>query len=430
LDQAAVPPGKTTWNQAPGGQWQGLRVDATLQQTNFQVDWAKLTDCASVNLPISWTGSGNVSVSVQPKGTSRDILMLSSTSANPINLDTQGLEAGTYTYFVRKNSVVLASGDFTVEKTPIANFEKPSFTSGVDYATNAGNPWDMSDQSDVLSTQCMQANLAGGLLLMDTVSVNNQVGSCNAGGYSDPGVYLSSLGAADTTQYRYLTFRMFTSGPWQNVPLAMIARWVWYIQATSGQPADRCILVSYGVPYDVGWQTYTVDLLDPVDGNTEQTSFKYCPPGRHWSDTGPALEMRFDPNENIMGQTMHQELDWIRLTKMDEVVYGTPFPVMIKLQKPWSELRSYQLYYTSDLKNPTQHLLQSFSDTALPQAAAPFKIFLPMVFNSFYSGDGTEKIVRWDTSNVATGQYYLCVETQSPMGNKPIYCSEAPVWVK
>jgi hypothetical protein len=431
LDQAVTPAGYTPWNQAPNGQWQGLRIDASLQQTTFQVDWVRLTDCASVNLSIQWPGSGSVSVSVQPQGTNRDILMLPNTSNNPINLDTEGLEPGTYTYFVRQNNQIITSGELTVEQSPIANFNKPSFTSGVDYATEAGHPWDMSDPGDVLSTQCMQTNLVGGSLLMDTVSVEYQPGSCNAGGYSDPGVYLSSFGPADTTQYRYLTFRMYTAGPWQNVPHAMIARWVWYIQATTGLPDDRCILVSYGVPYDVGWQTYTVDLQDPVDGNSEQTSVLYCPPGLHWLDTGPALEMRFDPNENIMGVTMHQELDWIRLTKMDEVVRGTPFTIKVGLNVPWSELRSYHLYYTDALQNPYQHPVLIYS----PPTPTPFSgttVYLPFVARDyvFVSGSDNVKTFLWETTNVTAGQYYLCIETESGKGSKPIYCSEAPVWVK
>jgi len=434
LDQAEVPAGYTRWENAPNGLWQGLRIDATLQETNFQIDWVRLTDCNAVTFPITWSGSGNVSVSVIPtKGPDRDILMIASTQDKQINLDVQGLEPGTYTYYVKQGSATLASSIFTVKKMPIAKFEKPSFTSGTDYATQNGNSWDMTNAADVVSTQCMQSNMANGVLQMDTVSVESQPDGCNGGGQSDPGVFLSEFEPADTTQYRFLTFKMYTEGPWQNVPNAMIVRWVWYIQATTGLPDDRCILVSGAVPYDVGWQTYTVDLHDPIDGAAVQTSELYCPPGRHWLDTGPVLEMRLDPNENIMGQTMHQKLDWVLLTKMDEVVHGSTFPIQVSLNMPWSELEYYELYYTDNLQAPKQHLVQ-LENIYPPPPLQGNLLFLPLLMNAYSGGDllVNTQTFNWNTSNVQPGEYYLCIDIgfADPELEHIHYCSEAPMIVR
>ena len=237
LDQASVPAGYTKWQNSPDGKWRGLRIDATLQQTSFQIDWVRLTDCTAVNLSISWTGTGPVSVSIQPDGTTREISVIASTNTNPIYLDTQGLQPGRYTYYIKRGTQIVTSGIFEVNQAPIVDFSRPSFTSGEDYATQTGNPWDMSDQSDLEGARCVSnLSLGNGILSFDTLSGENLSPDCAYGGLADPQFYLNSPTPIDPREYRYLSFRQNTLGDWQNVPGAMIVRWVWQIQGTSQTP--------------------------------------------------------------------------------------------------------------------------------------------------------------------------------------------------
>jgi len=431
LDQARVPAGFTRWENAPGGKWRGLRIDATLQQTSFQIDWVRLTDCNAVNLTIQRNSTAPVSLSIQPDGTNREILMIANTTDNPITLDTQGLQSGKYTYLIKSGDQVVARGNFEINQAPIATFNRPSFTSGVDYATQAGNPWDMGDEADIVSAQCMSTSMTNGLFVMDTLSVESQPANCVGGVVADPVIFLNSPQPADTTQFRYLTIRLNTAGPWQNVPHGMINRWVWYMGDNSGQAGSRCVLVSYGIPYDVGWQTYTVDLHDPIDGIPQQAVGDRCPNDIHWLATTPALRFRFDPNENIMGQTIHQELDWIRLAKMDEVNRGIPFPIRISLNMPWSEITSIGLYYTDDLGNPYQHPVEQVLEKGSLSLQRIEKSYLPviLVHPAEVAPSPNETTFMWDTNPVLTGEYYVCLKVSDDK-NTATYCSAAPVRVK
>lgn len=65
--------------------------------------------------------------------------------------------------------------------------------------------------------------------------------------------------------------------------------------------------------------------------------------------------MRFDPNENELGRILHQELDWIKLTKMDRVQAGRLFTIIQKANKPASDFAALTYYYTTSLSNPTQN---------------------------------------------------------------------------
>lgn len=433
LDQAKIPSGMTPWNQAPNGIWKGLRIDATLQQTGFQFDWVRLTDCNAVPLQISWPGFGDVSVIITPVGTGREILAVQKTSQNPILLDTQGLPPGKYSYSVIGAGGEIAHDSFEIGQTPIISFDRPSFFSGPDYATLAGDSWDMSNAADVVSSQCMEAQIKDGLLFMDTVSTEHQPSNCHGGDMnaSDPGVFLNTPQPVDPREYRFLTFRMHTDGPWENIPEGMIGRWVWYVQGTSGLPANRCILVSHPIPYNVGWQSVAIDLHDAWEGGIADSSVVECPNASTWLESTPALEVRFDPNENITGETLHQKLDWIRLTGVDEVVRGTQFPIILNLNMDWSLLKELSLYYTTDPDDAFQNkIVQSQSSSYQPTASYPNKIFLPMslkTFSTSLSFDG--KPYYWDTSSVSPDLYYICAKAATQT-NSATYCSEAPVAVR
>ena len=430
LDQADYY--QTAWQNAPNGEWKGLRIDPTLQNTTFQIDWARLTDCNAVPLTIDWTGSGPVSISIQPEGTTRDILVEASTNSNPYILDTQGLQVGSYEYIVRKDNSIVTTGHFIIKPAPIIEFDSPSPFSGDEYALTVGNPWDMGDSSDVDSVECTSYSFQNDLLLMDTPSVASQPASCRGGTVSDPKINLNTPQSANTQEFRYLNIRLYTEGPWQEVPDGWILRWIWQIPGRNA--GDVCYLVSHDIPFDTGWQTISVDLHNPFNGSPIQTAGN-CPSNPSWTNNPPALQFRLDPNENITGANLHQELDWVTLTKEDAIVQGSSYRVQLSLNTPWSNLDNYQLYYTTDTSQPHQHTAQvntNGGSSLIPSAA--YTVFLPMVVNGSESNPGGgnlpySKTLYWDTSSVQPDSYYMCIDVTAN-GSTANYCSEATVAVE
>ncbi|RPI29164.1 MAG: hypothetical protein EHM70_15970 [Chloroflexota bacterium] len=426
----------TAWRNSPDGMWRGLAINPTVHYgTSFQIDWVRLTDCNAVSLSIPRSGNEPVSVFVTPEGTNREFQVLVNTTQNPISLDTQGFPPGRYTYAVRQGSGVVATDTFEIAKAPVATFEKPSYTSGVDYATQTGNAWDMNNASDVLSMECIIASFLDGLLSFDTYSFESQPPGCvnistPTFPVTDPKIYLPVSTPIDTTQYRYLSFYMKAGGPWQNVPEGMIVRWIWLTQGTSGRQDYRCHQVSYGIPFDVVWREIHVDLFAESNGVPEENAGE-CPGMVAWRDGGPVLNLRFDPNENIMGQTMHQDIDWIRLTKMDEATRGKVFPIVVTLNIPWSELVSNTLYYTTNVSDPDQSVVQLY--TSPTGAPSGMLVYLPLVTTQNSGGiipSSGSRTFYWNTGAVSPGEYYICMTTSTSFGAGPTYCSEAPVSVR
>ena len=100
----------------------------------------------------------------------------------------------------------------------------------------------------------------------------------------------------------------------------MIVRLFWSLD----RPGVDCWYGSRAVALDVGWQMYTVDLYDAWNGMPEERTPLDCPMVS-WHDqasVGPVVAFRLDPNENITGSVMHQEFDWLRITKVEQVTRG------------------------------------------------------------------------------------------------------------
>lgn len=224
LDQ--VPSYYNAWLNAPNGQWRGLRIDATLQETTFAFDWVRLTDCNPVNISIPWSGSGSVSISIAPEGTSREILVQSNIRTSPYTLDVQGFQPGTYQYFVRNSTTLLSTGTIKINPAPIVEMLNPSPISGEDLATKSGNAWDMEEEFDINNVQCTNARFESGNLVLETPPLSAQPPECVYDGISDARFNLATTLEADTSQYRYLSFRIFTDAPNSDYGLGMIARFV------------------------------------------------------------------------------------------------------------------------------------------------------------------------------------------------------------
>lgn len=441
-DLSQAPGYGTGWAGRPA--WQGLRIDPSNQANrNYAVDWVRLTDCDPVNHTVTWTPNGGVNaVWVQPQGTSRAILAKASVNgiSGSTQLDVQGLEPGTYTVRLGTSAGCCAlnanNGDLTVNQAPIAKFVAPSFISGADYASQAGNTWDFADGADLVQSSGASANIGGGQLELNTPSGPPPGGT-------DAQVWLNSPFDLSGGDYRYLVFRLSTEwiAPWPNAPQGMIGRWIWSIPGVSGQPANRCYLVSHDIPLDLGWQTYVIDLHDTFNGVPEDTSVIDCPgQPAAWANTGAILDLRFDPNENITedsdpitgGGPFHQRIDWFRLTAPDRVSSGTPYLVQIELNQPGSAVDSVNYYYTINRDNPTQSAAQRWTPGP---PLGPYEVFVPLLSRGAGAVGGADTLPQadlsfwWDTGGVTANTYYLCaVISINP--NTATYCSAAPIVVQ
>ena len=401
--------------------WQGLRIDPSITQANFSIDWVRLTDCNPVNFNVPGLPNGKTA-NVYLNKNGHDTLIGQATSTTA--LDVQGVEAGTYTFTARdSNNVLLSSGSLTINQAPIATFTRPSPSSGVDYAESSGTSWNMANSEGISSIECMTSSFSGGLLNLATANL-----ACPHGGFADPKIYLNSPQPASTSLYRYLSMKIYADGPWQNVPDGMITRLVWTIEVSG----SVCDLVSQDIPFDVGWNTYSIDLYDAFNGSIEQKTGS-CPSSvTSWQNSGAAIGFRFDPNENQLNRTLNQKIEWIRLTAMDVVARGSTFPVSILINKPVSAIPTINFYYTTTRSSPTQHPASGSivsPPPPSPSTPGPFTIFLPAVLSNVYSKVAQNLTFNWTTSGVAQGQYFLCVSLNDGL-NSGTYCSEAPVMVQ
>lgn len=436
-----IDPTKNAWTDQP--QWQGIRIDPTIYgDTAFAVDWVRLTNCQSNLQEIAWSPDSSITTLwVRPVKTGRYIRVATDLNGQigSYQLDIQGLPPGEYTVGLSQslsNCCIIESKEkLTINQTPIVIFANPSFYSGVDYSTQAGNPWDFQDTGDASSVQGTSYYFGNGVLDMVTQS---------SSGGADPKIFLRTpQDIEDSREYRYLSFRMFTQGPWQNTPQGMIGRWIW-TQPVSGNNA--CHRVSHDIPLDVGWQIYWIDLSDSFTGSAEEVAGSCEGLGLHWLDSHPINKLRFDPNENILGIPLHQQLDWIRLTKVVSVTKGTSFPIRIGINKPPMEVSSITYYYTDDVSDPTQNRAKeflgisshkylsggSFQDEGLLSSELQHAIMLPITMKNFVPEDipfvENGVTFNWDTSAVEPGEYYICV-LASDDHNEGTYCSEAPMRV-
>ena len=419
----------TQWSAQ--AQWAGLDIlpvqrayDTTAQPT-VTVDWVRLTDCNPVNHRISNTSKNPVKVYLQPNGTNRKIAVASGTGI--YQLDVQGIQPGQYSYTVEETAsgATVGSGDFTINQAPIIRVEKPSMTSGENYATSAGNPWDMTDTVDAEDTySCMDESYDAGILSFFTPDKTQQPAQCLGGSFNDPILYLNSPNSVDIdpSQYRYLSFRTYTDGVYQDVVNGMMIRWGW----ATGLLGNTCKAVGDDIPFDVGWNTYSLDLHAGDNGSIISIAGNCPPRGTHWQDVGMIEMARFDPNENQLGRTLLQKLDWIKLTKMDQVQAGSVFMIKILVNKPRADFTTLSYYYTTNPSTPTQHAANEY---VLPARNGPFFMYAPGMSNH-YGGDFDPNAIQysWDTSGVAAGEYYVCVVADDGY-NTNTFCSHAPVQV-
>ena len=432
--------GTATWNDKSS--WQGLRIDPTIYaNTDFAVDWVRLTNCQTNLQTVTWTPNSSITTMwLRPVGTNRQIRVATDLAgqSGSYQLDMQGIAPGQYIVGLSNslsNCCIAESNQrLEINQTPIVQFARPNFYSGADYATMSGNPWDFQDPADVVKVGGAQSSLVNGVLDLVTQSST----------HADAKVFLNTPQLIpDSRDYRYLNFRMYTEGPWQNTPDGMILRWIWVQLNNQG---DECYRVSQDIPLNVGWQTYSIDLYDPFNGIAEEIAGSCSGLSWHWLDSSPLSKFRLDPNENILGVPLHQQLDWVRLTQSEQVRQGSPFTIRIGINKLPGEINSPQFFYTTDVNSPYQHKAQEYAtqnvilnnqqtqglDADAGIAGLLDTVVIPLTVKNYIPSDlpglANELSFNWDTSSVSSGEYTICVRV-SDDHNEATYCSEAPVEV-
>lgn len=307
-----------------------------------------------------------------------------------------------------------STGQLTVNQSPVLRFTRPSFTSGDDYATQAGNAWDMAERADVSDVVNGSYTTENGILKV-TVPAE----------YTDPQVYLHVPQPIDSSHYQYLTYRLWFDYPYGKVSVGQHARVFWGYDSNVETMSD----LVYVYP---GWQTYTIDLRSLT------REF-----GSAWGTTDWDI-FRIDPIANHTGEMVSFYVDNVLLTADEEA--DRYIDVLWDLVDPDTSLTTMTLYYdtdqtgmdgthiatlplnegeqtgsgggTSPLAHPAIGVTETLSET----------VYLPLVLRDYVS-PCTGACYTWSTAGVEAGTYYLygCVEDGY---NRFCRYSEAPVWVR
>ncbi|RMG97103.1 MAG: hypothetical protein D6706_09115 [Chloroflexi bacterium] len=418
---------------------------AGAQNATVKLDWARLTaddPLTARPFTIQWSGgSGTITLYASPDDktldTTNDILIgTANASDGSYTFQTGVLPAGTYYIAADTDSgVVWSNGALVINTPPQIEFISPSMESGTEYSASViGNAWDMSDVQDInynmqpWETSCVtNEQFSGGIYSADLYQCPSGVT------YVDPVLYIGGMNpyppgtqdpVIDTSKYRYLSFRFYHSGT-QNVQEGWVARFGWWtVNGTDGQVTED-VVMSRDIVLLEGWNTYHVDLWasDIID--------EAHPVKRSWLDSAPN-RLRLDPSElNVSLLPATIQLDWIKLTAINEIKQGDIFP--IKYEVASSRPVTVTFYYDSDTNpNNGRSLINTINiansvaqnnNVVTPQAMTYF-LYLPMILNNACVG-----CVTWETASVSLGTYYVCADLWD--GYNTIYrCSDAPVYIR
>jgi len=407
--------GATGWN---GQVWELDIVPFASTGDEILIDWVRLTadNPAGNDLTISWSdltpvgsqvdfvldddqigcdgtligaeGSASASGSIVWQSPSRDV-------ASPTNV-----EPGEYYVCARVNGVQAgySAGTLEVNRAPIVAFAQPGFSSGDDYATDAGNPWDMDDAADITAVQNGSASFSNGVAAV-TVPASQ----------SDVQVFLNVPTAIDNKRYHYLTYRLWFDYPYTWSVVAQVSRLFW------GHAPDRVETQSGLIYVFPGWNTYTVDL------RSLELSF-----GPDWETANWTL-FRLDPIANGTGETVTFYLDDIKLTGDEEA--DKRADIMWTLTDPDSTDTTLDLYYDTDQAGQDGIFIAALALTdgqhaaleRTPGAENPSVLhvteeltptaYLPVI-TSRYFAPCSGACYTWDTGAVPSGSYYIygCVD--------------------
>jgi hypothetical protein len=183
-----------------------------------------------------------------------------------------------------------------------------------------------------------------------------------------------------------------------------------------------------------GWNIYKADLWAP-DAVDESH-----PAQIPWTASAPN-RLRLDPAELYFSRfPATVQIDWMKLTAMDEVFRGAPFPIRFSVRSNHDV--SLTFYYDADT-NPNNGRTLIGSTTAVGElesvgpetsvvslAGQGQVIYVPLIVNKLTSFScAPPDCYVWNTTGVLRGTYYVCVNSQDAF-NSTYRCSEAPMVVR
>lgn len=413
------------WNQT---KWQGLRLEPIkVAGVTQSIDWVRLTDCAPQNVTIFNIPSGSYTPEITHNGVT--ILMDAVDSdGKTLNLDMSGVEPDTYAVVLRAVTGAVAwQGTITVTPAPVASFEKPGPNAGALFPAD----WSMTGAGSITEIRCTAYSFSGGKLNLNTPTLAQQPAECGglAGGNNDPIFWLNTPTPIDPNQYRYFNIQMSSSGDvnagaggtWQNVPRGMVARVGWVRQSGT----SKCNQVTHDIPFDVGDHLYTIDLWDAFQGQPEESHL--CDFPRSWRDSGPVIEMRFDPNENEMGIPLQQAIDMITLTGEETTPLGANYTTRFTLNTPFNPQTMSRSFVFRPVGGGADYPAPIVVTNPVP-LAGQYRLYIPGIqregnYLLTLSGDSLEL----NTSAVPAGSYYLCMTVNDGLNKDVVSCSEYPV---
>ena len=404
-----------TWGSW-SGQVKGLYIMSVAPNgTQVSIDWARLTpnNPTGNTQTIAWSG-------LSPTPSTIDFYLdtdLSGCNGVLIHTETSAGVSGSFAWgnsagdkaspsnFAAGNYYVCAkvgsdfdysSGPLTINQTPLVRITQPSFTSGDDYATDAGNAWDMSDDPDM-------PYLIGGTGFLQSGSAVVTV----PGGTLDIQMYLNMPGwiPIDVTQYYYLTYRLKVDYPFRYyTDQGQFNRVYWGRDPLSETESQ----LMYAFP---GWQTITLDLRSiPINNG-----------GPSWNTANWDL-LRIDPLTNRTGQSVTSYLDDVKLTGDERA--DAFADILWAMTDPDSVATTMSLYRDTDRSGFNGTLIATFPLSNGTQPASTHTdalntsfqiastailtptVYLPLVERN-YRAPCTGACYTWYTSSVAAGSHYL-----------------------
>ena len=290
-----------------------------------------------------------------------------------------------------------SSGRLTVNQSPVFRFTQPSFTSGADYATDAGNAWDMGERADVDHVTNGNYSTDGDVMAI-TVPASE----------SDVQVHMNTPRDIKPHKYHYLTYRLWFDYPYTTSGVGQNTRVFWG-RAPNTEMMSELI---YVYP---GWQTYTIDL------RSLPREF-----GPAWGEADWDI-FRIDPIANHTGERVTAYMDDILLTGDEEADLFTE--IRWEMTDPDTTDTTMRLYYDGDqtgmdgtliaalsLENGQQmgsRSLRANSD-ALPLSATDTlseTFYVPLALRD-YTPPCQGACYTWHTDSMDPGSYYLyaCVD--------------------
>lgn len=421
-----------TWS----GNLMGFRLDPGVLNSSLtvQLDWVRLTtvNTATNVVPITWADvpSGNtLYFYLNDTCSATNAMLIGTTPRNGQAAGTfnwgsalasnptaswpaferyplpESFEPGNYRVLMQVDgagSPICAPLPLTIHQAPRLSFQKPSFYSGPDYATEIiGNPWGMNEIQDIGYT-------------FDMASANVSTGIYNAttGATGDSQLHLNFTAPLDASKYKYLTFRWYMEGA-QDIALGWVHRVLWWY---AGPGVDN-VTTEDMVLYE-GWHTYSFDLSQAIIDPTT--------PSGSW--TGFPTVFRLDPHEMPQAATFH--VDFVTLTGDEKVTAGAPFRIAYQTTPSAGPTVTFYRDTDRNSSNGGRVALTQYTPPAI-SPVGPNALYLPTMLRNYSPELNllTGNSWMWDTTGVPAGTYYISADVNDGVMTTTWY-SELPVIVQ